>query len=188
MLLCAADVAASNASTSREVGGNTVKELNVEKLSEVAFRQFGVFLGRPTTEKPSSSRFDLSVWLGTCDLTEVDPKETVWGYLEIRRHNEPVRILERHRKTPEAFIPLVGTSVMVVAPPSDPASPADVPDEEHVKAFLLDGTGGVFLPKGSWHWAPYAVTDTASFLIMVSSQVLDDIEEKSIEPRSLRLY
>lgn len=163
-------------------------EIRVEPLDPEEFASFGRVLGKPLTATPTAERNDLTVWLGISDLLDMDAESTVWGYLTIYRHDEPLTTLERHLYTAEAFIPLEGTSVMTVAPPSDTDDSSAVPDETKIRAFLLDGQAGVFFPPGSWHWAPFAITETATFLLLLDANIMDDIDERSVGPHKLKLY
>jgi ureidoglycolate lyase len=58
--------------------------------------------------------------------------------------------MERHFHVSQAFIPLGGEHAAVaVAPPSD--DPGSVPALDEIRAFLLDGSKGYVLHKGTWH-------------------------------------
>jgi ureidoglycolate lyase len=60
------------------------------------------------------------------------------------------KTMERHFHVSQAFIPLGGEHAAVaVAPPSD--DPASVPALDEIRAFLLDGSKGYVLNKGTWH-------------------------------------
>jgi ureidoglycolate lyase len=60
------------------------------------------------------------------------------------------RTMERHFHVSQAFIPLGGQRAAVaVAPPS--AEPDEVPRLDAIRAFLLDGSKGYVLHKGTWH-------------------------------------
>jgi ureidoglycolate lyase len=60
--------------------------------------------------------------------------------------------LERHFNLTQAFIPLGGTpAVLAVAPPSPTEDGETVPPPDQIRAFLLDGTRGYALARGTWH-------------------------------------
>ena len=60
--------------------------------------------------------------------------------------------MERHFQVTQAFIPLRGSpSVVALAPPTDPHDRQSIPQPEAVRAFLLDGSKGYVLSKGTWH-------------------------------------
>ena len=164
-----------------------MKALKVEKLTKEAFEAFGTYLGKPDCE-PDAKRVDLEAYIGISDIMDLKPKSATWGFLTLKKHDSPVDTIERHLKTAEAFIPLTGQSVMVVAPVSDPNDANAKPDQSKMKAFLMDGSAGVFFPAGSWHWAPFAISDEATFLIIVDENVGDDIYEEKIDTCILQLY
>jgi ureidoglycolate lyase len=60
------------------------------------------------------------------------------------------RTMERHFQVSQAFIPLGGEHAAVaVAPPS--ADREGVPQLDAIRAFLLDGSRGYVLHRGTWH-------------------------------------
>jgi ureidoglycolate lyase len=60
------------------------------------------------------------------------------------------KTMERHFHVSQAFIPLGGEHAAVaVAPRSDDA--ANVPKLDEIRAFLLDGSKGYVLHRGTWH-------------------------------------
>jgi len=165
-----------------------MSEIRVEPLDPEAFAPFGKVLGKPQAGAPAAEREDLTAWLGISDLLGMEGESTVWGYLSCHRHTLPLDQLERHCRTPEAFIPLEGSSVIVVLPPSDPNDPTASPDESAMRAFLLDGSAGVFFRAGVWHWAPFAITENATFLLLLCEDVGDDIDIRDVGPHTIRLY
>jgi ureidoglycolate lyase len=60
--------------------------------------------------------------------------------------------LERHRNVTQSFIPLGGSpAVIAFAEPTDADDPTAVPDPGQVRAFLIDGTQGYLMKRGTWH-------------------------------------
>lgn len=162
--------------------------IKVEPLTPEAFAPFGRVLAKPDTPTEAADRADLDVWFGISDLMGLENKNPIITFLECTRHDLPVNQIERHNRTPEAFIPLEGESVILVAPISDPQDPNAVPDESELRAFLLDGSAGVFLPRGAWHWAPFPIGESATFLLIFDSDILNDIEIREIGPHQIQFY
>lgn len=160
--------------------------IKVEPLTPQAFEPYGRVLTKPNTPTEAPERADLDVWIGISDLMGLEEQTPVIAYLECTRHNLPLNKIERHNTTAEAFIPLEGESVIVVAPLSDPNDPNAQPDESQLKAFLLDGSMGIFLPKGAWHWAPFPVGDKATFLLLFNKDI--DIEIRDMGPHIIEFY
>ena len=160
--------------------------LKIEPLEAKAFEPFGRVLGRPQSE-PNATREDLDAWLGDSDLMGLGEGNPRIAYLHVRKNTLPLNQLERHCQAAEGFIPLEGRSVILVAPVSDPDDPDAVPDEGALRAFLLDGSAGILLPRGSWHWAPFPLTETATFLLLHDRDILEDIQIKNIPVQALDL-
>jgi ureidoglycolate hydrolase len=161
-------------------------KLKIERLDAKTFEPFGRVLARPDIP-PAAAREDLDAWLGYSDLMGMEGGNPRIAYLQVRRNDLPLNQLERHCQAPEGFIPLEGSSVIIVAPISDPEDPDAFPDEDAVRAFLLDGSAGILLPRGSWHWAPYPITETATFLLLHDRDILDDIQIRKVGTYTLEL-
>jgi ureidoglycolate hydrolase len=50
---------------------------------------------------------------------------------------------------------------------------SDKPNIDKVRAFLLDGTLGVALPGGNWHWPPIPVGESAKISLLRKGPRLD---------------
>ena len=60
--------------------------------------------------------------------------------------------MEQHFHVTQAFLPLSGPpAVVAVAAPTDQNDPDAIPEPEQCHAFLIDGTKGYILKKGTWH-------------------------------------
>ena len=60
--------------------------------------------------------------------------------------------MERHLVITQTFVTLDGApSIMVVAAPSDPNDPNDIPKPGQIRAFHMDGSQSVLLWRGTWH-------------------------------------
>jgi len=163
-----------------------MKALRVQPLTAESFAPYGKVLAKPEGVAPAFDREDFKGWVGVADLAGYDPEQAVWSLLRVNRHQMPVNKLERHCVCPETFIPLTGSAVLVVAPPSDPADPDARPDESKIAAFLLDGSAGVLFPPGGWHWVPFAISETMDILVLLQKNL--DIDVRDIEQRTLELY
>jgi ureidoglycolate lyase len=86
------------------------------------------------------------------------------------------RTMERHFHVSQAFIPLGGEPAAVaVAPPS--ADLDAVPELEAIRAFLLDGSKGYVLHRGTWHSLdrfPLRPPDTR-FVMLTDRETQDDL-------------
>ena len=60
--------------------------------------------------------------------------------------------LEQHFHVTQAFIPISGSpAVVAVAAPTPQDDPNAIPKPQDLRAFLIDGTKGYMLHKGTWH-------------------------------------
>jgi ureidoglycolate hydrolase len=100
--------------------------LPIEHLTPDAFAPFG-----DVVAPDGDDRFVVHV---------EDPHEKGWRFARSRVARGPVTLVSRHETTRESFVPLAGTTVIVVAE-------RDTPDDLH--AFLLDR--GVVIHKDVWH-------------------------------------
>lgn len=156
--------------------------IKVDQLTDEAFRPFGRVLGQPDDEPPNLTGEMEDVWLGMSDLMGLggETQRTV-TYLKICRRPAVYDTLERHSTCAEAFIPLEGESILLVAPAS---GASDGPDPCGIRAFYMDGTKGVLLCPGVWHAVPYNISRVATFLVLVDDAIIEknDCCKVPIEP------
>lgn len=66
--------------------------------------------------------------------------------------------LNRHHRATQALVALAGKPTLLVVAPKE----FDFSTTDHlssVKAFVCDGSAGVNLGLGTWHWGPYPILD-----------------------------
>lgn len=137
--------------------------LRVEPLSREAFAPFGEVIEAATTADQfainggTSQRFH--------DLAKLEPGEGGRLIVSIFRAQPralpfAVRMLERHPKASQAFMPLSGRPfLVVVAPPGELAPDA-------IRAFLAQGCQGVNFAPGTWHHPLLALESVSDFLVI----------------------
>ncbi len=88
--------------------------------------------------------------------------------------------LNRHHKATQALVALAGkpTLLVVAAAEWDFSTPDHV---EHVRAFVCDGSAGVNLALGTWHWGPYPITDYVDLVNVQGRGFADDNEVAYLE-------
>jgi ureidoglycolate lyase len=119
-------------------------DITVEPLTAEAFAPFGQIIG-PTAGAPTYTAAHFNGWHLDYDV------EDATAVLFIHYLHGPFEFdsIERHFGITQSFAPLAGAaSVMVVAAPTDRAT---VPRPEDLRAFLVPGTAGIMLWKGTWH-------------------------------------
>ncbi len=146
-------------------------------LTPEAFAPFGTLLAQPATA-PSLERGDITFWNATADLSGL-AASGVTGHLIAHRRAPLLTQIERHARTPEAFIATAGRSLFVVGPPGEP-------DPDRLRVFEVAAGQALLLHPGSWHWAPYPVTETATFLLLLRAETsAHDIEMVDVPPVQL---
>lgn len=144
------------------------RPLTARPLSAEGFAPFGTLLGQPDTA-PSLERGDITFWNKTADLSGL-AGSGVTGHLIAHRRELLLTQIERHQATPEAFICTAGRSLFVAGAPGDA-------DPGGLQLFEIAAGQGVLLHRGAWHWAPYPLTETATFLLVLRAETSDhDIE------------
>ncbi|WP_325894593.1 ureidoglycolate lyase [Grimontia sp. NTOU-MAR1] len=72
-----------------------------------------------------------------------------------------IKMLERHPKGSQAFMPLLGNNYLVVVAP-----PGNEPDPDSIRAFYAKGSQGVNYHRGVWHHPVLALTPNDQFLVV----------------------
>jgi ureidoglycolate lyase len=122
---------------------STIVSVPVQRLTAASFAPFGDVLG------PKDSPPDFE---GTMSVGWRAPFHVTGEIALLTLHNRPSGFrfnwLERHFDVTQTFIPLgsIPFVVAVAAPTGDEA-----PDPASVRAFLVDGTAGYLLHRGTWH-------------------------------------
>ena len=158
--------------------------IRVEALREEAFAQYGRILGEPSSEEPNIRDGVSDVWLGLSDLMGIGsvPGRQI-TYLRIHTRPEVYDKIEKHETSAEAFIPLEGRSVLLLVA-AEAVDDEGVPDMSRARAFLMDGSTGVLLRRGTWHAVPHNLTDVATYLVLVDDAIVakDDLHVTPVEP------
>lgn len=156
------------------------RSLNALPLVDVDFEEYGLILGKP--EKEPTVELEILRYWDSIGVLEGLRGDYSIGFLEVYRRPMIVDVLERHVKTWEALIPLEGVSIIPLAPPSK-----DGPDPDKVKAFILDGTAGILMYEGTWHYAPYPISPKATFLVLFRRNTpKEDLELKELRGYNLK--
>lgn len=88
--------------------------------------------------------------------------------------------LNRHHRATQMLVPLAGKpALVVVAPPDHDFSSVD--HLRHVRAFVMDGTAGINLALGVWHWGPYPIHEHVDLVNVQGAGFADDNEIAYLE-------
>ena len=170
----------------------TIKNVESEPLKRETFAPFGDVLAPDATrldnrdllsmgyakmsDAVENTRLDdfdvLDYWGG---IATISREAMRLGYLRPKKRALAFSWFERHLKGTQTFVPLNGArSVIAVAPPYEANKPDAIPRINEVRAFVLDGTMGINLHPGTWHWTPFPLDERSDFIILVRESVADD--------------
>lgn len=141
----------------------TTHTVRAEVLSEAGFAPFGqvVAAGDAVMELRDGEVFHLNV---------------------LHYDRKPLRCdhLNRHHKATQALIALGGKPTLIVVA----EAAYDFSTDHHlsgVRAFVCDGSAGVNLALGTWHWGPYPLTDYVDLVNVQGRGFADDNEVAHLE-------
>ena len=147
----------------------TIHFIKAEPLTKEAFSPFGELLDVEAmpVSPPTSSHVGFQcgkVRIGTALLP----------YKGLRLTG-----LEQHFHVTQAFIPISGSpAVVAVAAPTPQQDPNAIPEPEDVRAFLIDGTRGYMLHKGTWHSDRLPLYEPGSKMVIITDdETNQDLQE-----------
>jgi ureidoglycolate lyase len=153
----------------------------VEPLTPERFAPFGWLIGmKPEANDPALFGNDITKWRTAHDFNPGQGGVTEFVWVNYGRKPLVVDKLESHRLTEQSFIPLGGSVpiIHVLAPPPEDPMAADIrPDMSKARAFLLEGTMGTCLKRGTWH-AHFSLGNWANFLMITRRSTTVDIESQ----------
>lgn len=170
------------------------KELKVEAfkyVSEEGFKPYGQIFGLEKGS-PSEDLTFVKCWSDNVDMgdnnekidlcycklqkvssatmAEVEKTKGIPDWLQGYKGGTTVSKMERHPLTSETFFFLEGDVIFVMAPPDNSKNTPELPK---VRAFLCDSSLGMHLWKGTWHWPPIPVYDSARIGLIRKGELSD---------------
>lgn len=89
-----------------------------------------------------------------------------------------VRMLERHRHSTQAFVPMAASRYLVIV-----CGGGDAPDLSTLTAFIATGTQGITYKPGTWHHPLIALDRNTDFACLVYEDgSAGDCEERAVAP------
>jgi len=154
-----------------------IKIEHLYNVSKEDFAPYGQIVGL-CNEPPLEDLENLKYYKENINLgpSEKNVEEVTCGLLicKERKPGEPIVKFERHVLFTETFIPLNGGEVVFVLAPADNSK--DKPNIEKIRIFLLDGSLGVSLHKGTWHWPPMPIRKSANFMLLSKGKLSSDTD------------
>ena len=148
-----------------------VKITPLEEVSAEEFAPYGQIMGREHGE-PYETMEILKYWTKDADLGPENEKVD-GGLLVCNKTGRNAKYLERHPETSENFIPVQGECIFLMAPADNSK---DLPDISRLKAFYLNGSLGVALSKGNWHWPPIPLCETVKLVLVRKGTLWEETE------------
>jgi ureidoglycolate hydrolase len=156
-----------------------VVQIPVAPLTEEGFRPYGELIH--AAERPAD--FQGITTEGWKTAIEVDGPPMIM-FLSSRGEGLRFTRLERHFGVTQTFIPMGSVpSLVAMAAPTDP-DPAAIPAPEDVRGFLVDGSAGYVLKRGTWHSLDrFPLADKPSQIVIISA--LPTQEELETAPQDV---
>ncbi len=163
-----------------EVHVMTERIIKPEPLTPESFAPFGDVLYRVQRE-PDQDLGIYHYWDKIADLEfSGDPPEL--AYLRVFHRAPTLTQMERHKKASQSFIPVSGGRCVFALAPPESGGEEGRPRPGDVHAFILDGSTGVNLHRGTWHWSIFPTGESAAFIMLVRRDtVVDDLEVVDLE-------
>jgi ureidoglycolate hydrolase len=162
-------------------------EIKVQFLNQKVFSIFGDVIGS-LDNKPDLENVNFNYWSHVSDITVTNDVARI-SLLDIKNTRPFIcNSLEKHTNCSETLIPLEGQSIEVFGLPKKSSGDDYDVDISSIRAFILDGTKGINIKKGVWHWLPFPISQRALFAVIFEKnthindiQVLDLIKKHDIE-------
>ena len=137
---------------------------------------FGTLLGRRSGVESSGLDYYAGKVATSRPVRYQCSSETNLSLATLMRRPFQVKYLERHFQHTQTFIPLGGKPyVMLLAPPCT----GDMPDLNAVRALRFEGDTGLCMHIGTWHEFPFALEDDTDLIVVLSSQVTEDLQHRA---------
>ncbi len=149
----------------------TVHRVKVEPLTEAGFAPFGQVISPKDRPPDFQTESGTEGW-----AVEFSAGRPLIMLLKTRYQGLRFSKLERHFNLTQTFLPLGGSPAVVAVAPPSPDRTA-IPEPATVRAFLLDGTRGYALARGTWHSLdrfPLYPPDTR-WVIITDHETQDDL-------------
>jgi ureidoglycolate lyase len=152
-----------------------VKIFPLEEVSQKEFAPYGQIMGRQEGE-PYETLEILKYWTKNADLGPEGEKAD-GGLLVCNKSGRTIKYLERHPETSENFVPIRGECIFLMAPADNKSKN---PDVARMKAFYLNGSLGVALHKGTWHWPPIPLSEEVTLVLVRKGTLWEETEIREL--------
>ena len=137
-----------------------VRSLPIHHLERTSFEEFGSLIAPETQDSPNLNRAPGNMGFLWVQKALEFPKQAYMCTLRYYHRGTRVEFLQKHPESTITLIPLGGrASVIVVSPEGSNGRP----DIDHARAFLLDGTKGIVMHRGTWLRYAYPLGEFVDF-------------------------
>jgi len=145
-----------------------MKLLKTEKLNDNNFDAYGWTVRRP--ERALDVENDqLAYWDNMADLSNFTGNG-ILGFLEVKKVPIRMEMMDLLTESLRLYLSVDGKPSVQFVALNDSAS--NGPDLDTLKAFLLEDGDGVVIRENVWHWTPYALTETAGFVMGLKNDIM----------------
>lgn len=147
--------------------GPPITSLIAEPLTEANYAPYGKIIGPLNSQNPiTGAQFSAKWWrVMTLDISDGTPEIV---YASMPHRPIQIRQFERHLLVTQAFIPLQNQAFLqIVAEPTDNINPYSI------RAFILDGSMGVAMHRGTWHVEFFPIGAVGNFVVITRAETSD---------------
>jgi len=139
-----------------------IHRIKAEAMTAEMFQPFGELL--------DATRFPAGGESGSCPVNFSGGKVRVSTAL-LPYKGLTLTGLEQHFHVTQSFIPISGSpAVVAVAAPTSQDDPKAIPKAEEIRVFLIDGTKGYMLKKGTWHSDRLPLYPPGSKMVIITDE------------------
>ncbi len=142
-----------------------VAVLSVEELTEEAFARFGRVIRTP--ERTHDAEGPGWRWWAETVVLEGDGRNWAVGYLDLEPAAPRFDWAERHLRSPESIVPVLGSCLVYVGPAEHLDQPDRLPALADFRVFRVPPGTGVVMDRGVWHGAPLADGAPAKAIVLL---------------------
>ena len=151
-----------------------MSEIRVKPLTAETFAPYGELVDHMSAEPVLAKPGHTEWWWypdGAGDLSALGGEGRM-GTVRFWRRELVLDELEHHPNTKQSFVNLDGVSVAI-------AAPVDVfengePDASRIEAFILDGAKTITYDIDVWHIAPFPLTESVTFAILMRNDFIEE--------------
>ncbi|MEF2966653.1 ureidoglycolate lyase [Paenibacillus sp. M1] len=152
--------------------------INVEELTEEAFRPFGKVIDLPSAA-PSKTGDGWDCW-SYVQMLDVDVPVGA-GLVVTKEREFQVASMERHVSREELLLPFDKEIIQPVALCANIDDPDECPDPLSVKCFKIKPGQAIILGRGVWHSPAYPVVGDARYMFVIEKKQ-DKFGDEMIKP------